>query len=135
MNVNPMTPQTSCAAPQQKPTSKVWAPQSQGGTTIKSQVPAEGCKDPPQSLPYTPPEAAAPPSPLPHGIQPYQNNPYPVSGSTSSECRDLPSRSKNLLPSQGDANDVARTVREPDTGEDRLWESKFYIPFQPQKWA
>ena len=21
------------------------------------------------------------------------------------------------------------------TGEDRLWESKFYIPFQPQKWA
>ena len=22
-----------------------------------------------------------------------------------------------------------------DTGEDRLWESKFYIPFQPQKWS
>ena len=22
-----------------------------------------------------------------------------------------------------------------NTGEDRLWESKFYIPFQPQKWA
>ena len=21
------------------------------------------------------------------------------------------------------------------TGEDRLWESKFYIPFQPQKWG
>ena len=21
------------------------------------------------------------------------------------------------------------------TGEDRLWESKFYMPFQPQKWA
>ena len=54
-----------------------------------------------------------PPSPLPHDIQPYQSNPYPVSGGTNSECRDLPSCNKNLLPSQGDANEVAKTVREP----------------------
>ena len=111
--INPITPQASCAASQQRPTTKARAPQSQGGTTIKSPVLAEGSKDPPQSLPYTPPDAAAPPSPLPHGIQPYQSNPYPVSGSTNSECRDLPSSNKNLLPSQGDANDVSKTVREP----------------------
>ena len=111
--IKPTTPQASCAASQQRPTTRFRAPQSQGGTTIKSPVLAEGCKDPPQSLPYNPPDVAAPPSPLPHDIQPYQSNPYPVSGSTNSECRDLPSSNKNLLPSQGDANDVAKTVREP----------------------
>ena len=63
--------------------------------------------------PITPLMLLPPPSPLPHDIQPYQSNPYPVSGSTNSECRDLPSSNKNLLPSQGDANDVAKTVREP----------------------
>ena len=111
--IKPTTPQASCAASQQRPTTRFRAPQSQGGTTIKSPVLAEGCKDPPQSLPYNPPDVAAPPSPLPHDIQPYQSNPYPASGSTNSECRDLPSSNKNLLPSQGDANDVAKTVREP----------------------
>ena len=111
--IKPTTPQASCAASQQRPTTRFRAPQSQGGATIKSSVLAEGCKDPPQSLPYNPPDVAAPPSPLPHDIQPYQSNPYPVSGSTNSECRDLPSCNKNLLPSQGDANDVAKTVREP----------------------
>ena len=30
-----------------------------------------------------------------------------------------------------DTNCTTRTT----TGEDCLWESKFYIPFQPQKWA
>ena len=52
--IHPITPQASCAASQQRPTTKDRAPQSQGGATIKNPVPAEGCKDAPQSLPYTP---------------------------------------------------------------------------------
>ena len=59
--VNPVTPQASCAASQQRSTTKDRAPQSQGGATIKNPVPAEGCKDAPQSRPYTPPDVAAPP--------------------------------------------------------------------------
>ena len=59
--IKPTTPQASCAASQQRPTTRFRAPQSQGGATIKSSVLAEGCKDPPQSLPYNPPDVAAPP--------------------------------------------------------------------------
>ena len=59
--IKPTTPQVSCAASQQRPNTRFRAPQSQGGATIKSSVLAEGCKDPPQSLPYNPPDVAAPP--------------------------------------------------------------------------
>ena len=52
--INPITPQASCAASQQRPTTKDRAPRSQGGATIKNPVPAEGRQDAPQSLPYTP---------------------------------------------------------------------------------
>ena len=111
--IDPITPQASCPASQQRPTTKDRTPQSQGGTNMKRPDLAKGSKDPPQSLPYTPPDVAAPPSPLSHGIHPYQSDPYPGSGSTNSECRDLPSCNKDLLLSQGDANDVAKTAGEP----------------------
>ena len=111
--IDPITPQASYQASQQRPTTKDRTPQSQCGTNMKRPDLAKGCKDPPQALPYTPPDVAAPPSPLSHGIHPYQSNPYPGSGSTNSECRDLPSCNKDLILSQGDANDVAKTACEP----------------------
>ena len=129
--INPITPQASCAASQQRPTTKDRAPRSQGGATIKNPVPAEGRQDAPQSLPYTPPDVAAPPSPLPHDIQPYQNNPYLSSGSTNSECRDVPSCNKNLLPSQGNANEVTKAGREPGNHHSQRGAQKANLSISP----
>ena len=59
--IDPITPQASYQASQHRPTTKDRTPHSQCGTNMKRPDLANGCKDPPQALPYTPPDAAAPP--------------------------------------------------------------------------
>ena len=111
--INPATPQASGAALPKKPTTKDRTPQIQGEEIIKNPMPVEGCKDALQSLPYAPPDVASPPSPLPHDIHPYQDNPYLSSGSTNSERRDVPSCNKNLPPSQANGNLVTQAGKKP----------------------
>ena len=104
-HIDPITPKALHQASQQRSTKQDRTLNNHGGTDRKRPDLANGCTDPPQTPPYTPPDVAAPHSPLSHSIHPYQSNPYPGSGSTNSECRDLPGRNKDCVLGQRDANE------------------------------
>ena len=104
-HIDPITPKAVHQASQQGSTKQDRALNNHGETDRKRPDLANGCTDPPQTPPYTPPDVAAPHSPLSHNIHPYQSDPYPGSSNTNSERRDLPGSNKDVDLGQRDANE------------------------------
>ena len=86
--------------------------QTQGKEINQSPMPVDAGNTTLYPPPYAPADTVSPPSPLPHDIQPRQDNPYLSPESTKSVRQDMPSCNKNLLPSQRNGSVAAQASKE-----------------------